>query len=775
MTRFRTLRTRLTVLYAGLFALAMLAILATVYSAISDNVLRVVRGELAASGTVFDRIWAMRALQIQNGAGLLSRDFGFREAIATQDDATTTSALENLRLRLGIDIAFMIRTDGKIIDGGDRVGLDSQVLGALQQDDTVSGVLIIGGTPYEVVSTPVLAPLTMGSVVVASRIDAAQMRLLEGLSAIPLDASILIRDPVGDWRSPDRAGATPAGVSRFVDAQLRAGGTPGVLQTDKGPTIALAKSLRAIPGAAPAVLLLRYPIARALAPYQPLLLAIAALGLLGGGLLVLGSWALARSVTRPLSDLGEAASRLRRGEDARVEVPGDDEIARLAEGFNAMAAEISERERRILHLASHDPDSDLPNRYALERAIEALVAGGGPGLVVVGAIGVDRFTHVRSAIGHGPAGVLLGEVGRRMAGLRPGLGVARLSTGVLGVTFRCGGLEAAREVIEALHGVVEEPVQLGETTVDVSLTAGIAWPDHSGEPTGAMIERANIALDQALKSSQKIALFDRAAYGDPAENLSLMGEMRRAVTSGDLVLYYQPKLDLTLNRTTGVEALVRWPHPVRGLIGPGLFVPMAEETGHIRALTDWVLATAIADQRRMIQAGRALKVSVNISGTLLGDADFAEAALRMIASAAGAICFEITETAVIDNPEQGLAAIDRFAAAGVAVSIDDYGVGLSSLTYLKQFRADELKIDQSFIVGLADNARDWLLVRSTIDLAHGLNLEVTAEGVEGAESLAILRAMGCDHGQGYFLARPMPLAELLAFMDNESQTTDHQG
>jgi EAL domain-containing protein (putative c-di-GMP-specific phosphodiesterase class I) len=345
---------------------------------------------------------------------------------------------------------------------------------------------------------------------------------------------------------------------------------------------------------------------------------------------------------------------------------------------------------------------------------------------------------------------------------------------VLGVTFRCADLDQGRGIIEALQNVATEPVRLGETAIDFSLTSGIAYPAHASEPTEAVIERASIALDQALQSFQKVALFDAAAYGDPAANLSLMGEMRRSITDGGLILHYQPKLDLRLNRTTSVEALVRWRHPARGLIGPSLFVPMAEETGYIRALTEWVLAAAIVDRQRMTAAGHALGVSVNISGRLLGDVEFADAALRMVDRAEGKICFEITETAVIDNPEQGLAAIDRFAAAGVAVSIDDYGTGLSSLKYLKQIRANELKIDQSFVIGMEDNERDALLVRSTIDLAHGLDLEVTAEGIETAAALAMLREMGCDRGQGYFLARPMPLDALLSFMASEQRIPGSQ-
>ena len=783
--RFKSLRTRLTVLYAGLFAVAMMLVSIAVYTAIYDNAIRVVRGELAASGTVFDRIWAMRTAQLENGAGLLSRDFGFRSAIATHDNATIASALDNLKVRLGIDLAFMIGVDGKIAAGGGQSalsGLDGAAMAAMQGDDAASGVLVIGKTPYEVVSVPVLAPVPIGWVVFANRLDDAQMNALQRLSAIPLDASVLSRGTDSGWRAEDRSGdaAQRARVRAFVDRALKAGGAPGELLTRQGPSIALAKPLSAIGQDAasktsPVVLVLKYPIARAMAPYQTLLAMIVAVGLLGVALLIAGSWALARSVTRPLSVLGEAANRLRHGEDATVAITGDDEISRLAEGFNAMAAEIGERERRITHLALHDADSGLPNRQWLDRRITELIDGAGSEAVVVAALGIERFAHVRGAIGHGLAGALVGEIGARLRQRRPDLHVARLSTAVLGVAMHAKDLEAARATVAELQAALDAPVRLGETTIDISITAGLAVHAMDDQRVASVVERANIALDQSRDSRQKIAVFDAAAYGDPAENLSLMGEMRRSIIDGDLVLHHQPKYDVRRGAIVGVEALVRWRHPTRGMLAPNLFVPMAEETGHIRALTEWVLAQAIADQAAMRAAGHELSVSVNISGRLLDDPDFADVALAMIATAPGAICLEITETAVIENPDVGLSIIERFAAAGVDISIDDYGTGLSSLAYLKQIRASELKIDKAFVVAIDDSQRDALLVRSTIDLAHGLGMKVTAEGVETATALALLSGMGCDVVQGYFISRPMPLNDLLMFVAQDRQAARTYG
>jgi EAL domain-containing protein (putative c-di-GMP-specific phosphodiesterase class I)/GGDEF domain-containing protein len=776
MLSFRRLRTKLTVLYAGLFAGVVLLISLVVYTVVSNNVTRLVREELVASGTVFDRVWALRAAQLENGAGLLSRDFGFREAIASNDQATIRSALDNLKVRLGIDQAFMVGADGRLIaaDGAPAGSIAPDALRAMEGDETASGVLMIGGAPHEVVSVPILAPTVMGWVVFAAKLDGAQMTALERLSAIPLDASVLDRDATGRWSDADRS--VGAGEERriggYVDqAMATHTWAPQVLMTAAGPTAVMVKPLTTLGSDTPAALLLSYPMSRAMAPYQPLLYAVVVTGLTGLALLVLGSWALARNLTRPILALDEAATRLKNGERTEVAVVTGDEIGRLAESFNAMAAEIGKRERRITHLALHDPDTDLPNHQWLQRRLER--TGGVE--VFVAALGVDRYAHVRGAIGYDLAGELVGEIGATVRRAHREARVARLSTDVLGVLFRARDLESARSIVAEMQAGLEAPVRLGDNTIDVSLTVGLASHPLPGDRVTSLIERANIALDLARAGRQKLAVFDETLYGDPAKNLSLMSEMRQSIAAGHMLLHHQPKYDLRLGAVTGVEALVRWPHPTRGLVPPDAFIGMAEETGHIRPLTEWVIDQALADQRTLKNSGLDLEVAINISGRLLDDDGFATATLARLAGAVGPVCFEITETAVIEQPDIALGIIERFASAGVKVAIDDYGTGLSSLAYLKQIRANELKIDKSFVFAMASSQRDALLVRSTVDLAHGLGLKVTAEGVESPTAMALLSGMGCDHAQGYLIARPLPLNELLTFMAEEERAVRTYG
>jgi EAL domain-containing protein (putative c-di-GMP-specific phosphodiesterase class I)/GGDEF domain-containing protein len=772
---FTRLRTKLTVLYVALFGATLLIVSLSVFAVINQAAQRQVRGELTSTGTVFDRVWSLRSDRLREGSNLLSKDFGFREAVATHDGPTIVSELENLKQRFGIDAAFIVTTDGHMI------GQDAQALAAdgpgltkaLDNAQDPSGVVTLGGAPYQVVAAPVMSPDQIGWLVFAVRLDREEMTALEKLSAIPLSAAVLNRDAPGSkdggWRQEGRIGARDrAQLSGFIDhAMAKKLTTPQALDESGGKSLALMKPLPSLTKTTPAVLVLRYPLALALAPYRLMLAIVALAGIAGLVVVGWGSWVLARGITRPITALDEAAHRLQRGEEAQVEIETQDEIGRLAGSFNTMATEIRDRERRITHLALHDGDTGLPNRLALERVVEAL-SDLPPGQVYVAALGLHRFDHLRGAIGYALAAQAVRMIGNRLAGLAPASGVARVASDVLGFVLIAADLEAAQDDAQRLMAELEAPLRVGNDVIDVTLHLGLA-PIQRGAGPGAAIEQANIALDQARGTKRKVAFFDAAAYGDPAANLSLMSGMLGALESGAIELFYQPKFDMRLRKVTGVEALSRWRHPDRGMLPPDLFIPMAEETGHIRTLTEWVFKRAIDVQARLAERGHVIDMSVNVSGRTLGEPDFADFAIEQASHAKGGLTIEITETAVIENPDAAMAMLDCFANAGISISIDDFGTGLSSLAYLKQIRGQELKIDKSLVEGVGESQRDALIVRSTIDLAHSLGFKVTAEGIETNDVYALLAAMGCDRAQGYLIAKPMAFDDLVTFLEDEER------
>jgi EAL domain-containing protein (putative c-di-GMP-specific phosphodiesterase class I)/GGDEF domain-containing protein len=758
---FKRLSTRLTVLYAALFGAVLAVMSVAVFLAISSAAQRQVRAELAATGGVFDRVWSLRSERLSEGANLLSRDFGFREAVATRDEPTIVSAMENLRRRLGIDQAFMVGADGQILGARLSPAEARQISAAFEAADDPKGVFMLNDEPFQLVSAPVFSPELIGWVVFAVRLDRQEMAALEKLSSIPLSAVVLHREPGHDWTN-HHAGAEyrSAAVRRFVEQSLAGkAASPEILDLH-GPSVALVKTLPTLEPNGGAVLLLRYPLARALAPYQTLLVFVVLIGVAGLAVVGWGSWILARGVTRPVSELDAAAQRLQRGEDAQVEIATGDELGRLAASFNTMAAEIRDRERKITHLALHDGETGLPNRLALERVVEQL-ADQPAGQAYVAALGIERFNHVRGAIGYQLAAQAVRMIGNRLAGLAPTAGVARVATDVLGFVLVAEHAEAAADDAQRLLAQLEQPIRVAGEAIDVALAVGLAPLD--GAP-GEAIERASIALDQARAARRKAGFFDAEAYGDPASNLSLMSSLLAGLDAGEVELHHQPKFDFRRRQVCGTEGLVRWRHPTRGMLRPDLFIPMAEETGHIRTLTEWVVRQAIADQRALAAAGHDLDVAVNISGRTLSEPDFADFVERELRAGPARLRFEITETAVIENPDVAMAMLERFGELGVQVAIDDFGAGLSSLAYLKRIRAQELKIDKSIIEGVTGSQRDALIVRSTVDLAHSLGLKVTAEGVETNACFSLLAAMGCDLAQGYLVARPQPLSDLFEFL-----------
>lgn len=751
--KFRNLRTRLTVLYMGMFGVALMLVALAVSTAITGSARTLVRDELGATGAVYGQIWASQTAQLRQGASVLAQDYGFREAIATNDEPTVRSALDNLRARQKVDGALILGVDGYVTAAG--VDLDEATTdtlwNGLNGGDIDAGVLSLNGQPYQAVSAPVMAPVLIGWVVFVERLDQSQMRTLEGLSAIPLSASVQTSSG-GEWR--DMAGPASALGGAIQHALSADDDKPVTARTPDGEAMVLARPLPSFDDAAPAVLTLSYPMARAMKPFEAMFWALGAIALIGLAILMVGTWMLSRGLTRPITDLDEAVHRLQKGEHAEVEVTSSDEIGRLAASFNAMAGDIRDRELRLTHMALHDQETGLPNRLALEREASQADAW-------VVAFGVDRFGVVRNAIGYDSMAQLMAALAQRLSSASDGVRVARVAAGVVGIILHADSDEDAIREAARLCAVADTPVKLIGATVDASLSAGLARTRGSVGGVDSALDRASIALDQARETRRKAAMFDAHAYGDPVGNLSLIGELVGALETAQVWMAYQPKYDLRADAIRGVEALMRWNHPRRGFVSPDLFITMAEETGQIRALTEWAVRQSIADQKVLAEAGHDVTISVNISGRLLSDEGFADFALEAIAASGADLCFEITETAVIDNPEMALGIIERFSAAGVGVSIDDYGSGLSSLAYLKRIKADELKIDKAFVMGLDESAKDALLVKSTIDLAHSLGMTITAEGVETPTALALLRGMGCDTAQGYLIARPLPLAGLI--------------
>jgi len=447
----------------------------------------------------------------------------------------------------------------------------------------------------------------------------------------------------------------------------------------------------------------------------------------------------------------------------------------------ASEARIAEAEAEAQHLVRHDPLTGLRNRTGLLEVLELELqakTGGDPAAVVY--IDLDGFKTVNDSLGHASGDELLVEAAARLrAALPAGAVLARLAGDEFAVLHRLP-VTAAPSLAEALLAALAAPVVLSGVEVVVSASIGLAVADDEllaspddGTGDGAtgdaaeglgerLLRRADAAMYRAKAAGRACWRGHEPGCGDPtADRLLLLEQLRHAITDGQLRLHYQPRVEVGSGAVVGVEALVRWQHPTRGLLPPSEFVDVAEESGLVRELGAWVLEEAVAQAVRWERhpGGGAVQMAVNVSARQLVDPRLVPTITGLLERhglPADRLVLEITETALMRQPEVALAALSHLRALGLHLAVDDFGTGYSSFTYLKRFPVDELKIDRSFVAGMTTDPRDHAIVASCVGLGHALGVLVVGEGVETPQQRAALEALGCDLAQGYSFSRPVP-------------------
>jgi diguanylate cyclase (GGDEF)-like protein len=428
------------------------------------------------------------------------------------------------------------------------------------------------------------------------------------------------------------------------------------------------------------------------------------------------------------------------------------------------------------HQALYDDLTGLPNRALFYRRLRELIEAGPEDRIAVLLLDVDHFKDINDTLGHHQGDRVLKEVSARLLGaVRLTDTVARLGGDEFGILVphlpRGAGRHKAEQVLEALT----RPVVLDGMDIDLQASVGVAlFPEHALD-VDSLVQKADVAMYQAKAaagSDYKVYTPERDPHS--TERLELTGELRRAIKDGELVLHYQPKIDLQSRKVTGVEALVRWRHPKRGLLSPESFLPLAERSGLMKALTGEVLKMALRQSRTWRDAGIELTMAVNVSADDLLDLRFPEDVETRLAErgvVARWLELEITEHTILADPERARAVLTQLHAMGVRLAVDDFGSGYSSLMYLKELPVDAVKIDRSFIRDMAVKTDDEIIVRAIVDLARNLNLEVVAEGVEDEATWNRLNELGCELAQGYYLSPPLAEKELVLWLSHWSQLT----
>ena len=781
----RSLRARLIAVFLGLLLVVQLALFLALRASLSRHAHQELPGRLDVGDRVLHSLLIQRAEKLTDGARLLAADYGFREALQSNDTDTIVSALENHGWRIGAkQVALYDSALHLKASTGDRLDTLSPVAQRLADratrlgkalDSTSSEIHLLLGQPYQFVMVPIKAPVVIGWVLMGFPINERLVSDMQALAAVQV--TLMVRSQPSDpWqvKLSSMSSDNVAGLSRHDWDQ--APGDAGMTSvTSNGEEFGVHPRLLtpddAGGGSVLALTSLSVDAATGIpSDLQLALLVTTALSCLVFGI---GSSLTAHRMITPLHRLAAAADRLGAGDYATPigDEQRSDEIGQLSQAFERMRVSVSAQKEEILKLAYWDTLTGLPNRAQFRDAVCSAITAAqqkcaAPGSsaqpsVAVLMLDLDRFKHVNDVLGYRFGDLLLMQVAERLAQqlVRGGDLVARLGGDEFAILLRSGDAELAQTVARRIASAFDAPLTLEEHTVDMGAGIGMAcWPQHASD-ADALISRAEVAMYSAKQRSAGALMYDPTIDAASAQTLSLLTELRQAVSENQLRLFLQPKLSLGTGAVVGAEALVRWQHPQRGLVPPMQFIPFAEQTGFIRVLTMWIFEEAARHWRTLHAEGLMITLSVNLSTRDLLDQDLPQkfdALLVKHQVPAEAFCLEITESAIMDDPQRALATLDRLSALGFKLSIDDFGTGYSSLAYLKRLPVDELKIDQSFVKSMENDPDDAKIVRSTIDLAHNLGLSVVAEGVENSRTWDMLRELNCDQAQGYHMGKPMP-------------------
>jgi diguanylate cyclase (GGDEF)-like protein len=469
------------------------------------------------------------------------------------------------------------------------------------------------------------------------------------------------------------------------------------------------------------------------------------------------------------------------GQETLLPTPNSQETLQLINAFKDMRKQIHSRQDALEYQALHDSLTGLANRHLLFDRLQQAIqhARRQQQSLAFYILDLDRFKEINDTMGHQVGDSLLEEVGLRLTEtLRDTDTVARLGGDEFAILIEDCNLSKAIHVANKILSAFEQTYHVNNLHLYLNVSIGIAfYPEHDHSAQG-LIQRADIAMYVAKRSKNGYAIYDINQDQHSINRLALDSDLRAALEDTEqLMLFYQPKQDLESNRVSEVEALLRWQHPEHGLVPPTEIIPLAEQTGLIQSLTYWVVEAAIKQHLAWRQESLMINIAINISTHNLQDKNFfpnIETLLLRYQVSGDFLIFELTESAMMSDPAHAIASITAFCKLGIQFSIDDFGTGFSSLSYLKQLPAHELKIDKSFVMNMHNNDNDAVIVRSIIELAHNLSLRVVAEGVEDKDTLDLLSILDCDAVQGFYIQRPASAGDITEWLSNHYKVKEKQ-
>lgn len=725
-----------------------------------------IQSRLTTANTIFTELFNSRRSFLSSFAETVSKDYGIKQLVE-DDTRSLLFALNNHRKRIDADLAMVISAKEDVIaqlhvyindEGLKKVKKGSEInqpfryIDWLDRSETAH-LYILDNKLYQVS----LSPITIGSKTIAwlafgFKIDKELATYFKDITKLETD--FLLQEN-GQWKLLTSSNNTPDLTSSVE-----------VIKGNNLPKyISIGQVIKEFEEHQFGVAMygLKADFTELLQKRWWQFLLLAGLTLL---LSLTVAYIIAASITRPIRFLVEQAKVIASGDyQQTVDIKDNNELGQLAHEFNTMQEAVLYRENEIVHSANHDKLTNLPNRNSLNQTLQTLVEKNEK--FAFFHLNVSRLKDVNETLGHDVGDWLIQQAAELLTNVPNKIYLAHGGADEFIMLFNAETEEHIVNINNDIHCAVERLCTYQEIKLQLQVKCGVAlFPVHSSN-TKEIMQMADIALHHARKHNQNIQIYKKELNVNSVERLNLINDLKHAITDNQLELHYQPKLNLKTNYPDHVEALVRWSHPTLGMIPPDNFIHIAEQTGQINALTDWVYITALKQYNKWLNAGININIAINISAENLKSPHFFDFICQTTKEAkvpANKITLEITESAVVEDTETAISLLKKFKNNGMKISIDDYGTGYSSLAQLKQLPVHELKIDKSFVQRLCEDEDDRIIVRSTIELAHNMGLSVVAEGIEDEFALNWLTQHGCELAQGYFISRPQPANKLTPWL-----------
>ncbi|MGO2350612.1 EAL domain-containing protein [Pseudoalteromonas nigrifaciens] len=761
------LRNRITILCVGLVLLTTVVSLLSFWWSTNKFQEEKVNQDISVAQNVYKQYLNSKENLLLTAAKVLTSDFGFKQAVATRDAATISSVLYNHSQRIDADLMLLLDLSGQLISTNNDEDnftdnlqtLMSELLTASER----SNFVVLNGQLYQVILLPVKTPRTIAYSLVGFKITSNVASELKSLTGMEVSFIASVDSLVKTSLVAPPANFQPVNyfnsktTSRFFGDYL----------VYKNREIELS-ALQAHP----VIILLSADLTQSYRDFEQLFFTLIVLAILTLIVGVVTSSLLANNLTTPLSQLAVVAKQFAKG-NYNFKFKGDkqsSEIATLMDAFHNMGSDINEREQQISYQARHDALTGFYNRSAMLEMLAKQLSKSTVHTLV--AIDIKGLRHINDKLGPRIGDKCLKAVAHRIREFSEELGGfhARIGGDEFLTVFPAAAVGDFKRDIVALMAQLQAGYTIQNLKINLRFSVGVVQYPLHGEQAEDLIRRVLIAVESATSHDQNIHYYQQGEDEAHLERLVMLDELKQAISDddGQLFMTYQPKLNMKIQKVDKVESLIRWQRKDGSWVSPEVFIDLAEQSGLIVELTAWVVNTVIAQVAAWQQKGIHLQAAINVSAQDIAFAGFHSSLVRTLKKHKvnpALITIELTERDMIENEEKGIIALENLKAIGVKVSLDDYGVGQTSLGRLKMLPIDELKLDKCFILKLDESQKDQFIVQSSITLGHQLGFSVVAEGVETAGTLTLLKQMQCDHAQGYYLSRPLKAEQLELWLE----------